>query len=123
MKKLENIYLIGLISLSVLTSFMFISFGMNTIMSGKSPEWIMTFAYVTTAYGLVNIAILSLAWSSREAWASGVSKLIALCYLGVFIMDTVNAGMKSGLEVVGILALALVLCANWFAVKKVIERN
>jgi hypothetical protein len=37
-------------------------------------------------------------------------------------MDTINAGMKSGLGAVGILVLALTLCANWFAIKMVIER-
>ncbi len=112
--------MIGLIALSVLTSFLFILYGMNVIMSDKTA--IMTFAYVTTAYGLANIAILSIAWSSCEPWANGASKFIALCYLGVFIMDMINAGMKSGLGAVGILVLVLVLSLNWFTVKMVVER-
>jgi hypothetical protein len=113
--------MIGLISLSILTSFWLVYYGMNIIMSGKAHE-IMIFAYVTTAYGLANIAILSVAWSSRDAWASGASKFIALCYLGVYIMDTINSGMKSSMEVFGVLILAVVLGVNWFAVRMVIER-
>jgi hypothetical protein len=122
MKQHNPFLMIGLIALSVLTSFLFISYGMNIIMSDKAAHGILTFAYVTTAYGLANIAILSIAWSSREPWATGASKFIALCYLGVFIMDMINAGMKSVFGAVGILVLVLVLCLNWFAVKTVIER-
>jgi len=123
MKKHDIIFLIGLIVLSTLTSFMFISYGMSIILSDKTTQGPMVFAYVTTAYGLANVAILSIAWSSREAWSNGASKFIAMCYLGVFVMDTINAGMKSALGVVGILVLVLVLFVNCFTVKKVVERD
>jgi len=123
MKKHDTLIMYGLIVLSVLTSFLFISYGMNIIMSPMPARWILTFAYVTTAYGMANIAILSIAWSSRERRACQVNMLIALCYLGVFLVDTVKGGFNSGLEVFGILALALVLLINWFAVKKVVLRS
>lgn len=122
MKKHDTILMFGLIGLSAITSFFFVLYGMNVILSESAPRSIMTFAYVTTAYGLANIAILSLAWSTREAWADGASKFISLCYLSVFVMDMVNAGMKSSLSVPGILALVVVLVANWFAIQKVITR-
>ncbi len=123
MKKHNPLLMIGLISLSVLSSFLFILYGMNIIMSDNAARGVEVFAYVSIAYGLANVSILSIAWSSREAWATGASKFIALCFLGVFVMDTINAGLKSGLGAVGILVLALALCANWFAIKMVIERN
>lgn len=123
MKKHDTLIMYGLIVLSVLTSFLFIYYGMNIIMSPMPARWILTFAYVTTAYGMANIAILSIAWSSRERWACDVNMLIALCFLGVFLVNTVKSGFNSGLEVFGALALALVLLANWFAVKKVVSRS
>lgn len=123
MKKHDVIFLVGLIVISVLTSFVFISYGMSIIMSAKPAQGALVFAYVTSAYGLANIAILSIAWSSREAWSNGASKFIAMCYLGVFIMDLVNTGMKSAFGVVGILVLVVVLFANCFTVKKVVERD
>lgn len=123
MKKHDTLIMYGLVVLSVLTSFLFISYGVNIIMSPMPARWLLTFAYVTTAYGMANIAVLSIAWSSRERWACEVNKLIALCYLGVFLVNTVKTGFNSGLEMVGILALALVLLANWFAVKKVVSRS
>ena len=123
MKKHDIIFLLGLIVLSTLTSFMFISYGMSIILADSAAHSPMVFAYVTTAYGLANVAILSIAWSSRESWSNGASKFIAMCYLGVFVIDTINAGMKSALGVVGILVLVLVLSVNCFTVKKVVDRD
>ena len=123
MKTHDIIFLVGLIVLSALTSFVFISYGMNIILSDNASQGTVVFAYVTTAYGLANIAILSIAWSSREAWSNGAIKFVAMCFLGAFIMDTINAGMKSAIGVVGILVLVLILVANCYAVKKVIERD
>lgn len=123
MKTQDLLFLTGLIVLSVLTSFIFISYGMSIVMADSPARGLMVFAYVTIAYGLANVAILSVAWSSRDAWSNGASKFIAMCFFGVFIMETMNAGMKSPLGVVGILVLVLVLWANCFAVKKVVERG
>jgi hypothetical protein len=95
---------------------------MSIVMADSPARGLMVFAYVTIAYGLANVAILSVAWSSRDAWSNGASKFIAMCFFGVFIIETLNAGMKSPLGVVGILVLVLVLWANCFAVKKVVER-
>lgn len=112
----------GLSGVSVISSFLFILYAMNIVLSDAAAQNALVFAYVTLAYGLANVAILSIAWSSREGWADGANKFIALCFFGVFVMDMVNAGMKSRLGVVGILFVALILLANWVAVKKVISR-
>lgn len=122
MKQHDTILMYGLSGISVISSFLFILYGMNIIMSETAAHGVVVFAYVATAYGLANVTILSLAWSSRENWAEGANKFIALCFLGVFVMDMINAGMKSRLGVVGILFVALIMLANWFAVKKVITR-
>ena len=123
MKKHDTILMYGLTGVSVISSFLFVMYGMSIILSKIADQGLMVFAYVTTAYGLANIAILSVAWSSRESWAEGANKFIALCFLGVFVMDMVNKGMKSPLSAVGILFVALIMLANWFAVKKVITRG
>ncbi|MGK2908120.1 MAG: hypothetical protein ACSLFH_17510 [Desulfuromonadales bacterium] len=123
MLKHNAVFLVGLIVFSVLTSFLFIFYGMSIIMAETAAMNIMVFAYVTTSYGLANVAILSIAWSSRNPWSNGASRFIALCYFGVFVMDALNAEMKSPLGVVGILVLFLVLWTNCFAVKYVVERE
>jgi len=123
MNNREYILMISLISLTVLTSFFLTYYGVNIVMSGTAPGGALTFSYVTIAYGLGSLAILSLAWSSRETWSVSVIKLFALCYLGVVIMDTFREGLQGGLEILRIPALAVVLCTNWLAVKKVVERD
>jgi hypothetical protein len=123
MNNRDYIIMIGLIALTVLSSFFLTFYGVNIVMSGSAPAGALTFSYVTIAYGLGSLAILSLAWSSREVWAVTVIKLFALCYLGVVVMDTFREGFTGGLEIVRILALAAILLANWLAVKKVVERD
>jgi hypothetical protein len=123
MKRQESLLLAGFVIFSVLTSFAFIFYCVGVITGGSASRWLVVFAYVTGGYGLGNIAVLSLAWNTREKWTLEVHKLIALCYLGVFIMAGVKAGFSSGYEIFGILVLALVLWANWLAVKKVVQRD
>lgn len=122
MKRQESILLAMFVILSVLTSFAFVFYGLGVITGLSTSRWMVVFAYVTTAYGLGNIAVLSMAWNTRAEWAPAAHKLIALCYLGVFILDVAKAGFGSGYEIFGIIMIALVLWANWFAVKKVIRR-
>ncbi len=110
MTKHDTIFLIGLIILSILTSFMFIFYGMGIIMAHSVAGSAMIFAYVATAYGLANIAILSIAWSSRDAWSGAVSKLVALCFLGVFIMNRFMAGFQL-VDLASLVGLAVVLVA------------
>lgn len=123
MKRQESILLAMFVILSALTSFALIFYSVGVITGGNASRWMVVFAYVTGGYGLGNIAILSVAWNTRAEWAADAHKLIALCYLGVFIMDVVKAGFSSGYEIFGILVLALVLWANWLTVKKVIPRD
>lgn len=123
MKQHDKFLMFGLSGISVISSFFFIMYGMNIILADSAAHGLMVFAYVTTAYGLANVTILSLAWSSREKWASVANKFIALCYLGVFVMDMINKNNQSPLGAVGILLVAVILLANWFAVTKVVERD
>ena len=78
MKKHDVIFMVGLIVLSAVSSFLFTFYGLTTIMSGGATQQSTVFAYVTVAYGLGNLAILSLAWSSREKWATTVNMLMGL---------------------------------------------
>ena len=122
MEKQEKGLLVGFIVLSVLSSFGFIYYSVGVISDKLASQWLVTFAYVTAAYGMGNIAILSLAWNPRSNWMPNVNMVLALSYLGVFVMDAINIGIQGGLEIVGILGVAIVLWCNWTAVKKVIER-
>jgi len=107
--------------LSVITSFAFIFYGLNVLTGEPSQQWMTIFAWVTLIYGVVNLAILSWARNTRAPWCVTAIKANAICYLGIFTMDTLHSGVESGLEIVGILLLAAVLWSNWFAVKKLVS--
>ncbi|MGW8313100.1 MAG: hypothetical protein ACWGOL_07715 [Desulfuromonadales bacterium] len=122
MTRHDTIYLFGLIILSVLTSFMFIFYGLGIITSQGATRPAEIFAYVTCAYGLANIAILSIAWNSRERRAVAVSKLVALCFFGVYIMNRFMAGFQMA-DFAGVVIIAVVLWFNFYAIRKVVERR
>ena len=109
MKKSENSIMYLFLTLSVLSSFAFVYYGVNVISGGMATQWLTAFAYVTAGYGLGNIAILSLAWNSRSSWAVNANMLIAFSYFGVFVIDAVNLGIDDLSELIGILMVALIL--------------
>lgn len=123
MNRQESIFLKGLSVFSGLISFVFIYYAVGVLTTDHAPEWTRVFAYVAAGYGLGNIYILSWAWRSSGTGPAWANKLIALCFLGAFIMETVKAGTESGLEYVGVLGVACVLWLNWLAVKKITQRG
>ena len=120
--KHEQIIMYGLVALNFFSSFLFTFYGMNIVLSGVSANAAQVFAYVAIAYGLGSLAVLSIAWSSREAWSVTASKLFGLCFVGVCIMDFVRNGMQGNYGFAGVIFVAVIVSANWLAVKKVVER-
>lgn len=114
----------GLMLFSVLTSFLFVFYTVNVYFSDTAGSWLKSFAYVTGGYGLINIYILSWAWNSRSDWAVKADMLLAGCFLGVVIINTIRADFYGGLTgIAAILVLALVMTVNVMAVKQVCRRS
>jgi hypothetical protein len=122
MSRQDTILTAGFAVFSVISSFVFVFYGVGGITSEISSQRLQLFAYVTAGYGLMNIYILSTAWRSRAAWTMVASKLISLCFLGVFIMDLVKYGMESSQDLLAAPVVAVVLAINWYAVKKQVAR-
>lgn len=121
MKPADKLFLVGLALFSVLTSFMFVYYGIGVIHGSALSRPEAIFAYVTVGYGLINIYLLSFAWRAREAWTVHGNKLIGFCFFGVFAFDRFKAGLQS-INLVAIAVLAIVLVLNWLAVKQLVER-
>jgi hypothetical protein len=121
--KHDYVIMVGLIALNVLSSFLFTLYGMNVVMSGQAPGSVTVFAYVCIAYGLGSLAVLSLAWSSREVWAVTAIKLFGFCFVGVCVIDFFRKGVQDTLGVAAIIIVVIAASANWLAVKKVVERD
>jgi hypothetical protein len=123
MTKSASLFLAGLALFSVLSSFMFIYYGIGILSGTRLSQPLTIFAYITTGYGLANIYLLSFAWRSRLKWATAANQLLALCYFGIFVFDRFNAGFKGMTGIVAIAAIAAVLAINWLAVKQLVERS
>ncbi len=121
--KHDYVIMVGLIALNVLSSFLFTFYGMNIVMSGQAPDSVLVFAYVCIAYGLGSLAVLSLAWGSREVWAVTAIKLFGFCFVGVCVIDFFRKGVQDTLGLAAIVIVLVATSANWLAVKKVVERE
>lgn len=122
MSKQDTILTTGFAVFSVISSFLFVFYGVGGITSQTFSPRLQLFAYVTAGYGLMNVYILSTAWRSRAAWTVVAGKLISLCFLGVFIMDLVRYGVENSKDLVAAPVVAVVLAINWFAIKKLVQR-
>lgn len=110
--------------LSSLTSFAFIYYGLSALSANEgAPKGALIFPYVVAGYGLGNIYILSSAWRKAGDWPATASKLMGLCFLAVFTLETINSGIKNSAELFSILGVVLVLWANWFSISKVARRD
>ena len=124
MKTQEKFLLYGFAIFSVITSFLFVFYAVTVNFSSDASQWLKTFSYVAGGYGLFNIYVLSWAWRSQAELAPKVDMVIAACFFGIFIMDTIRDGFSGGMTTIGsVLGLALVLLINWFAVKKSCQRD
>lgn len=124
MKTQEKLLLYGFAIFSAITSFLFVFYAVTVNFSSDASQWLKTFSYVAGGYGLFNIYILSWAWRSQVTWTIKANTVIAACFFGVFVMDTIRDGFSGGMTTVGtLLGLAAVLGINWFAVKKSCQRD
>jgi len=122
MSKSETILSAGFALFSIVTSFMFVFYGVNGISSELASSHLRLFAYVTAGYGLMNIYILSIAWRNRASWTDMANRLISFCFIGVLIMDMLKFGADGGRNYVAVPVVTVVLLINWLAVRKAAAR-
>jgi len=124
MKSQEKFLLYGFAIFSVITSFLFVFYAVTINFSEEASPWLKTFSYVAGGYGLFNVYILSWAWRTQAVWAKKIDLVIAACFFGVFIMDTIREGFSGGMNTLGsVLGLGFILLINWFAIKKSCQRD
>lgn len=124
MKKADKLLLYGFAGFSVITSFLFVFYAVTVNFSVAASPWLKTFSYVAGGYGLFNVYVLSWAWRTQAEWAPKIDFVIAACFFGIFVMDTVREGLSAGITAIGgLVGLALVLAINWLAVKKSCQRH
>ncbi len=105
--------------LSAIASFAFIYYGLTITMSEGLQQGGGIFAYVVAGYGLGNVYLLSSVWRNGGRWPVEASKLMGLCFLAVFILETINSGTKEPVALTGRLVIVLILWANWYTIKRI----
>lgn len=107
---------------STIISVLFIAIGV-TIISDEAPFWIKAYGYLTVGYGIISASLLILAWTKTQVKAQSFSKYTALGFMASFFAASLDVGMISGLEWIGIIVVALLLWVHWYSVKLITERQ
>ena len=106
---------------SIVVSCVFVAYGAGVVFGEEVPGWIIVFGVVTSAYGLCSLAVLILAWLHYGIKAKKFIGYLAVWFMVVFFLGSLDAGMVSGLEVVGLLFVGVMLFVNWLAVSAVVR--
>ena len=119
MQKLKYI-LISLVSLII--SVLFIVAGIS-IQSNEAPTWIKAYGYLTFGYGIISASFLVIAWTKSQIKMQPYSKHTALGFMASFFAASLDVGMISGLEWLGIIVVGLLLWVQWYSVKLITKRK
>ena len=87
----------------------------------ETPMWIRAFGMFMAVYGVVNAGLLFLAWYRATLVLERIAKYSAIAFLLLFVLASLDVGMISGLEWVGIVVAGFMLILGWLAVKRVVE--
>jgi hypothetical protein len=121
MSKKESVVAIVLSVLTIASSVLFLVYGIVIASAEDVSFWIRLFAIPTVAYGVGATAIIAWAWLGGGVIAMQSIKVSAAMFLSVYVLGSMDVGMVSGLEVLGILGVASVLWLNWFSVRYVVK--
>ncbi|MET0052185.1 MAG: hypothetical protein ABW095_14060 [Candidatus Thiodiazotropha sp.] len=123
MQRSEAIVAMILSLIVAAVSVLFVSYGIAIVISEDAPIWIELFALFTIGYGVLAIGSGVWAWFGGGKKAAQIAKVASVAFFVPYVVASMDVGMISGLEVVGILGVGLLLWGNWFAVRFVAQRR
>lgn len=106
---------------SLLVSAVFVWAGASMVSGAETPMWIRAFGMLTAIYGVINAGLLFLAWFRTTLVLERIAKYSAIAFLFLVVVASLDVGMISGLEWVGIVVASFMLILGWLAVKRVVE--
>lgn len=117
MNKKQKAFCTILTIASLTVSAAFITYGTAIVLGNDVPSWIIVFAILTAIYGISSLVTLGLAWSIHYAQKTKkYIKYLAIAFMVLFFVGSLDVGMVSGLEIVGLIVVGLMLLVNWYAV-------
>lgn len=106
---------------SFLVSCLLVAYGTGLLFAEEVPGWAIAFGVATVAYGLCSVAVLVMAWCRYGSRATEISRYLAIGFMIVFLLASLDTGMVSGLELLGLFFVAGMLFINWLAVSAVVR--
>ncbi|MEW8382827.1 MAG: hypothetical protein AB2704_13325 [Candidatus Thiodiazotropha taylori] len=107
--------------LSFIVSGIYVFYGLMMLQVEQLPALPFIAASMAFGYGLITIYLLSLAWTKADKSLLQITKYIAITMVVAQIVLTLDVGMISGLEWLGILIMSLMIGINWYSIKSVAE--
>ncbi|MEW8324535.1 MAG: hypothetical protein AB2606_17945 [Candidatus Thiodiazotropha taylori] len=107
--------------LSFIVSGIYVFYGLMMLQVEQLPALPFIAASMAFGYGLITIYLLSLAWTKADKSLVQITKYIAITMVVAQIVLTLDVGMISGLEWLGILIMSLMIGINWYSIKSVAE--
>jgi len=108
--------------LSAAFSGLFVLYGLLVISKYDTNPMLLAFGGYGVFYGLFGLAVLACAARYSSPWCIRAIQVVSAGCLIVYLL-ALSAGFLAGLEVSGILLLALALWSNWFAVTKQVRKR
>lgn len=104
--------------LSGIVSLLFIFYGVTLLLAASGAGLL---GALTFLYGFMSLALLGCAHRYRARWCLVICLVGAIIYLLAYV-GALSAGVATGLGVGGILAVALGLWCNWFALNRILRQ-
>lgn len=112
----------ALVTASLLCSALFLGMGASMLASEDPPPALWWFGAVTLAYAGASVVLVIAALMRRRAGFEKLARHLALAYLLLFAVASLDAGGLSGLEVLGVVVVAAALAVNWLVVRMLTRR-
>ncbi|MCG7872304.1 MAG: hypothetical protein N0C81_07995 [Candidatus Thiodiazotropha lotti] len=107
--------------LSFIVSGIYVFYGLMMLQVEQLPTLQFIAATMAFGYGLITIYLLSLAWTKTDKSLVQMTKYIVVTMFVAQIVLTLDVGMISGFEWLGILIVSLMVGINWISIKSVTE--
>lgn len=109
--------------LSAAVSALFLGHGSWLLLQAGIETAAVVFGVATLLYGVISLALLALAWGKPNKHLALWVFVIAGAFLLFQLAVSLDLGIISGLEWAALLLVAVMLSANWKAVRNVANRR
>lgn len=119
MSNTEVTIAVVLTAISMAVSAIFIIYGWSIASSEQVPALALLFAAASIGYGMTAFALLLWSWAGCGMKATRFIKLSASVYLLIFVAVSLDLGIISGQELLGIVGVAIAGLVHWISVRHV----